>query len=180
MSGWQQAFLWPFAVDVVRLSLWMAILAVIFVPLERLFAARRQRIFRTGFLEDSVYFFLNGLIIKSVLIAVLAAVAAVLYRIVPGIVQSAAGSLPLWLRVAAALVVGDIGFYWGHRWMHEIPVCGGFTRSTIAPRRSTGWSTRARIRWTCSLPASADSCRSMPGSCPTHGTGLDWARCSSF
>jgi len=143
MNGWQPAFLWPFAVDVVRLSLWMAILAVIFVPLERLFAARRQRIFRTGFLEDSVYFFLNGLIIKSILILLLAAVATVLYRLVPAVVQSAAGSLPLWLRVIAALVVGDIGFYWGHRWAHEIPFLWRF-HSVHHSAREIDWLVNTR------------------------------------
>ncbi len=28
---------------------------------------------------------------------------------------------PLWQRILAGLVVGEIGFYWGHRWTHEIP-----------------------------------------------------------
>ena len=28
---------------------------------------------------------------------------------------------PIWARAVAALVVGEIGFYWGHRWTHEIP-----------------------------------------------------------
>ena len=28
---------------------------------------------------------------------------------------------PLWLRGLAAFVVADLGFYWGHRWAHEIP-----------------------------------------------------------
>ena len=29
--------------------------------------------------------------------------------------------LPVALRLAAALIVGELGFYWGHRWTHEIP-----------------------------------------------------------
>jgi len=29
--------------------------------------------------------------------------------------------MSLWARVAAALVVGELGFYWGHRWTHQIP-----------------------------------------------------------
>ena len=35
--------------------------------------------------------------------------------------QSAVAAWPLWQRVLAGLVVGEIGFYWGHRWTHEIP-----------------------------------------------------------
>jgi len=30
--------------------------------------------------------------------------------------------MPLWMRFAAAVIVGDFGSYWGHRWMHEVPV----------------------------------------------------------
>jgi sterol desaturase/sphingolipid hydroxylase (fatty acid hydroxylase superfamily) len=36
-------------------------------------------------------------------------------------VTEAGGAMPLWPRMAAAMVVGEIGFYWGHRWSHEIP-----------------------------------------------------------
>jgi sterol desaturase/sphingolipid hydroxylase (fatty acid hydroxylase superfamily) len=30
-------------------------------------------------------------------------------------------ALPLGWRFVASLVVGEVGFYWGHRWSHEIP-----------------------------------------------------------
>jgi sterol desaturase/sphingolipid hydroxylase (fatty acid hydroxylase superfamily) len=29
--------------------------------------------------------------------------------------------MPLWLRLSAALIVNEVGGYWGHRWSHEIP-----------------------------------------------------------
>ena len=29
--------------------------------------------------------------------------------------------LPTWARIALALLVGELGFYWGHRWTHQIP-----------------------------------------------------------
>ncbi len=29
--------------------------------------------------------------------------------------------MPFGLRLGLSLVVGEIGFYWGHRWSHEIP-----------------------------------------------------------
>jgi sterol desaturase/sphingolipid hydroxylase (fatty acid hydroxylase superfamily) len=38
----------------------------------------------------------------------------------------AAADLPLWARMMAAMVVGEIGFYWGHRWSHEIPLLWRF------------------------------------------------------
>ena len=33
---------------------------------------------------------------------------------------------PLWLRIVTALIVGEVGFYWGHRWSHEIPLLWRF------------------------------------------------------
>jgi hypothetical protein len=38
------------------------LLLVIFVPLERLFALRRQKVFRSAFLPDLGYYFLSGLV----------------------------------------------------------------------------------------------------------------------
>ena len=40
---------------------------------------------------------------------------------VPYSLQAAVAAWPLWQRILAGLVVGEIGFYWGHRWTHEIP-----------------------------------------------------------
>ena len=37
-----------FLIDVLRLSLWLTILVVIFVPLERLFAAHPKKVWRKG------------------------------------------------------------------------------------------------------------------------------------
>jgi sterol desaturase/sphingolipid hydroxylase (fatty acid hydroxylase superfamily) len=51
----------------------------------------------------------------------MAVIAWCLHRIVPGSLQSFSADLPLWARLTAALVVGEVGFYWGHRWTHEIP-----------------------------------------------------------
>jgi len=43
------------------------------------------------------------------------------HAIVPYRLQAAVAEWPLWRRILAGLVVGEIGFYWGHRWTHEIP-----------------------------------------------------------
>ena len=58
----------------------------------------------------------------NLLLAVPLSLAAyVAYHFVPWRVHAAIATWPLWLRALAAFVVGDLGFYWGHRWMHEIP-----------------------------------------------------------
>ena len=35
-------------------------------------------------------------------------------------------ALPFWARIILALVVGEIGYYWGHRLSHEIPFLWSF------------------------------------------------------
>ena len=113
--------LFPYALDVLRLSVWLLLLLAVFVPLERLFGIHPQKVFRKSFPVDLGYFFLNGIVPKALLVAPTAVIAWGLYHIVPAVVHTWADSLSLWARAAVAMVVGEIGFYWGHRWTHEIP-----------------------------------------------------------
>ena len=104
-----------------RFSLWLVLLAVIFVPLERLFALHPQKIFRKAILTDLAYYFLGSLVPGFLLGFPLALVAWFVRHAIPAAYTSAVAAWPAWLKIAAALVVGEIGFYWGHRWCHEIP-----------------------------------------------------------
>jgi sterol desaturase/sphingolipid hydroxylase (fatty acid hydroxylase superfamily) len=116
----------PFVVDMVRLSTWLLLLMVIFVPLERLFAVAPQRVFRKAWLTDLGYYFVNGLVVKALLVFPIAAIAWSLRRVVPDAIHLAVAGFPLWARLAAAMVAGEAGYYWGHRWTHEIPLLWRF------------------------------------------------------
>ena len=110
-----------FLMDAVRLCAWLLLLALIFLPLERLFALHPKKFFRKALAQDLGYYFVSGLV-PGVLLAVPLSLAAVgAHDLVPYRLQAAVAAWPLWLRVFAGLVVGEIGFYWGHRWTHEIP-----------------------------------------------------------
>jgi sterol desaturase/sphingolipid hydroxylase (fatty acid hydroxylase superfamily) len=110
-----------FLLDVLRLSVWLFLLMIVFVPLERLFGLRAQQIFRKSFGLDLGYYFMAGILPKMLLVVPVALVAEACRWIVPHPFQSFMGGLPASARMAAALVVSEAGFYWGHRWTHEIP-----------------------------------------------------------
>ena len=108
-------------IDVLRLCVWLALLAAIFVPLERRWALHSQKLLRKAFGTDVIYYFMSGLLPKVLLLVPITLLAAGLHRLAPAGFYTWASDMPLGLRVAAALVVGEIGAYWGHRWSHEIP-----------------------------------------------------------
>lgn len=107
--------------EFVRLLIWLVLLTAIFVPLERIFAVHPQGVFRKGFSSDLAFYFLSGFLPKLLLAVPMAIAAWLLHLVVPAALQSRAAAMPLLMRFAAAMIVGEIGFYWGHRWSHEIP-----------------------------------------------------------
>jgi len=115
-----------FLIDLLRLSLWLAILAIIFVPLERLFALHRQKIFRPGLAADVGYYFLNGVLPAMLMSVPLSAVALVVHRTIPHGFHDAVAETPFWFRMLAGLVVGDIAYYWAHRCLHAVPLLWRF------------------------------------------------------
>lgn len=116
----------PFPLDVFRLCIWLLLLIVVFIPLERLCAQRAQKVFRQGFLTDLGYFFLNSLLPKLLIVLPLSMIAIGLHHVVPSGLYARVADIPPWLRFAATIVVGEIGAYWGHRWSHEVPLLWRF------------------------------------------------------
>ncbi|MBX9582807.1 MAG: sterol desaturase family protein [Gemmataceae bacterium] len=114
------------AANVARVCVWLAILVAVFVPLERLFAARPQRLFRKGVGTDLAYYFLSSLVPAFLLAGPVGLLAWAVHRVVPAGVLEAAAGLPLGARVAAAFVAGEVGYYWGHRLSHVVPVLWRF------------------------------------------------------
>jgi sterol desaturase/sphingolipid hydroxylase (fatty acid hydroxylase superfamily) len=110
-----------FARDLVGLSAWLVLLLIVFVPLERIFGNHSQKVFRRSFGADLFYYFLNGILPKLLLITSLTLLSAGLHRLVPLAFYNSVAGMPTWLRLAFALIVNEIGGYWGHRWSHEIP-----------------------------------------------------------
>lgn len=110
-----------------RLALGLVVLLAIFVPLETLFPlVRRQFWQRPGVWTDLIHFFVTtGL--RRLLTLVLAYVLITLlgFLVYPPL-QQLMLSPPWWVQCAVALVIFEIGAYWGHRWAHTVPVLWRF------------------------------------------------------
>jgi sterol desaturase/sphingolipid hydroxylase (fatty acid hydroxylase superfamily) len=108
-------------IDLFRLNVWLAILTIIFVPLERLFALHPQPILRNEIGTDLGYYFLNGLLPAMLMSVPLGFVAWSVHRFVPQGFLAAVATTPFWFRMLAGFVVGDLGYYWAHRCLHAVP-----------------------------------------------------------
>jgi sterol desaturase/sphingolipid hydroxylase (fatty acid hydroxylase superfamily) len=110
-----------FLSNVARLCAWLALLAAVFLPLERLFALHPRKFFGKSLAQDLGYYFINGLVPSLLMAAPLSLVAYGAHALVPARVHAEVAAWPIWERALAGLVVSEIGFYWGHRWAHAIP-----------------------------------------------------------
>lgn len=97
----------------------LALMIVVFVPLEHFFAVRKSRVFYRGWGTNLGWYFLNGVAATILLGPPTVLIAWLIHAAVPAAIPEAVQALPLWLRMILSLVVGEIGFYWGHRWCHE-------------------------------------------------------------
>ena len=112
--------------QVLRASILLAGLLAVFVPLEHYFSVRPAAFFQKGWLVNLGWYFINSLTPILVLGPPAALLAWMVHTVLPDSFTGAAANLPLWARMVAAMIVGEIGFYWGHRWSHEIPLLWRF------------------------------------------------------
>lgn len=100
----------------------LLVLALLFVPLERLFALRRdQKVLRAGFRTDLVYFFVSHLLVQlTVLLTMAPAALAFGWAAVPG-VQAAVAAQPFALQLLEAALLADLFQYGIHRLFHRVP-----------------------------------------------------------
>lgn len=110
-----------FAATALRLAAWLVLLTLVFVPLERWFGARHAPRPRREHVHDIAYYLISSMV-PIVLLGVPTALLAVLAQhVVPEALTGAIAGLPLAVKVALVFIVGETGFYWGHRLSHELP-----------------------------------------------------------
>ncbi len=94
------------------------VLAFVFVPLERVFPARAQRILRRGVALDACFFVGQYIVFTAAALGVIALVGSAVSGVVPGAVRAWVLARPAWMQVVAAVVLGDFAVYWFHRACH--------------------------------------------------------------
>src|SRR5688572_913525 len=94
----------------------LVLIAVIFVPLERLLALRtEQKVFRRGWLNDVVYLLVNGQLITFALSAFVTGLIIAVGWLVPSGFRTFIAEQPYWLQIVEIIVLSDLGFYLAHR-----------------------------------------------------------------
>jgi sterol desaturase/sphingolipid hydroxylase (fatty acid hydroxylase superfamily) len=96
--------------------------AVVFVPLERVFALRPdQTAFRFGWATDGAHFLVSHLAVQTLSFLTLLPATSLAALWQPAAVQHRVAALPLWLQVVVIVVVADVTQYWIHRAFHAVP-----------------------------------------------------------
>ena len=96
-------------------------MAAIFIPLEIAFARVPTPLFRRSIWSDLGFYFLNGIVPVLMLTALLGVVVQLISPLYASGIFSWMAHVPIPIKFVAAIVIGDIGAYWGHRWSHELP-----------------------------------------------------------
>ena len=100
----------------------LVIAALIFIPLERLFALHRpQRILRRGWLTDVAHFFFTRTIANIATFIFVGAAVLLLHSLVSPHFQAAVASQNRALQFLEAVLIANVGGYIGHRLEHQIP-----------------------------------------------------------
>ena len=103
----------------------VAVLAAVFVPLERAFPARpRQAVLRRDLAVDACFLLGQYLVFSSASLALLTWLSPQLLG--PAALTARVAELPLLARAALALLLGDVVVYFWHRACHAVPLLWRF------------------------------------------------------
>jgi sterol desaturase/sphingolipid hydroxylase (fatty acid hydroxylase superfamily) len=99
----------------------LLVLGLIFIPMERLFALRRQRIFRSGWQTDLKHFFVSHAGVQVLSLLTLIPAQVFFAWAIKLDFQQAVAAQPLWLQFIEILAFVDLTSYWVHRAFHQVP-----------------------------------------------------------
>jgi sterol desaturase/sphingolipid hydroxylase (fatty acid hydroxylase superfamily) len=104
------------------LGISFAVLALIFVPLERTFTGRTQPHLRDGLRLDILYFAAQYLVFMPFLLAANNRLQQWVGPTSPTALLEWVQGLPIYVQALLVVVLGDLLTYWAHRMSHEVPL----------------------------------------------------------
>jgi len=97
------------------------ILALIFVPLERIFSLHSQKIFRESWGTDTIYFFIGYFIGRAGIALSIFLTFSLMGKLINPELQTKIASQPVGLQLLEAIIIADLGYYFAHRLLHTVP-----------------------------------------------------------
>ena len=95
-------------------------LFLIFRPLEIVFAARRQKLFRPGWFTDLCFFLGQYLLWGGMVLWLLLKFGGWIDGIVPARFRAAVAGQAIWIQAIEVVLLSDLLIYWGHRLQHRV------------------------------------------------------------
>jgi len=119
--------------------------ALIFIPLERLFALHRgQRILRRGWRADILHFLFTRNLSDICAFLFVGSLVLLAHWVVSPALQATVSSQSRLLQFAEAVLVANVGGYFGHRLSHEVPFLWRF-HSVHHSITEIDWLAAARV-----------------------------------
>jgi sterol desaturase/sphingolipid hydroxylase (fatty acid hydroxylase superfamily) len=119
--------------------------ALIFIPLERLFALHKdQKILRRGWRADVIHFLFTRILADGCAFIVVGSLVLLAHSMVNTEFQSAVASQNRALQFIEAVLVANIGAYIGHRLSHQVPFLWRF-HSIHHSSSEMDWLAAARV-----------------------------------
>jgi sterol desaturase/sphingolipid hydroxylase (fatty acid hydroxylase superfamily) len=107
---------------IVNAAVAFLVLGLVFLPLEKLWPARRgQRFFRPGFRTDVAHFVFTGLLTTVAFLVAAIPIVLVVNALTPSALHDAVAGQPGWIQLVEALLIVEVVGYWSHRMMHTVP-----------------------------------------------------------
>lgn len=102
------------------------ILAAIFLPLEKAFPAKDQKIARPHWRVDLAFFLGQYLLWNGLVLLAMGWFSGALHSLVPAGFRAMVRDQPFWLQAIQVVVLSDFLIYWGHRLQHRVPILWRF------------------------------------------------------
>jgi sterol desaturase/sphingolipid hydroxylase (fatty acid hydroxylase superfamily) len=97
----------------------LAFIVLLFLPMERVFPAKKQKIFRPKWFVDLCFFLGQYFIWGGIIYWALKHIWYFFQDVIPPEFREAVAAQPFWLQFIEVILLSDLLIYWGHRLQHN-------------------------------------------------------------